>query len=386
MKWISLMPVAVLALLLIACGGGGSSNPSPVSAVTPEEPDTPIDLPLTGCGVPIVGTTMPGSTNPNARVTFFTTDSSCVQADSPPAADGCEPDASSDIPPSLLVTLPNDTPTRLVVFAHGYKQNIANQWQHHMEREVRPGVAIVTTDYRDNLGFPTLRGAQDLIQVTLNALATYPSIETVYLLGVSMGGNISGTAINESVHSSEDGSSIFDYWIAVEAVTNFTETYSEAQGAGLTDVTDDMERDAGGTREECPASFNRRSPVTRAQEMADNGILAANVVHGVYDGTVPYNQGSSMAQALRGVQIPTQFFTVTCVAEGEDGGSVLPGTVTPGAAGHGNEGDETHAVIRTGFEQLNLMLEDNYDFSSNQNQTVNDRPSQPACSVTPGGA
>ncbi len=298
----------------------------------------------------------------------------------------CAPDADSSLPlpGGLLVFRKDEQPTRLVVFAHGIGHNVRSSWLPHMQRELRlarhyentPGnVAFVSTDYRDNYGFPTLRGAYDIIAATEYALEKFPSIETVYLFGVSMGGAVSGTAIVESAAISDDGSSLFDYWIDVEGVSQLAETYSEAKAAGEATgnatalaAASGIERDTGGTPVECPLAYQRRSPALHAAQMQLGGIKAATVIHPVNDGLVPYNQGREMASALTTAGIATQFFTVVGIPEGQNPGSTGTGTLGAGdvdpalnLAGHGSEADAYHPVMRAAFEQLRKMLDGSYN-------------------------
>ena len=268
---------------------------------------------------------------------------------------------------ALLGYVEGDQPTTLVVFAHGYGQTVEVAWRHHVERTVRPGVAVVTTDYRDNLGFPTLQGAHDTIAATLMAKQRFESIGSVILLGVSMGGAISGTAIPESTHVTDGGVSLFDYWINVEGVSQLAETWVEASAVG-SPAADDIARDAGGSPADCPEAYVRRAPVERAWEMSLAGLKAAAVIHGMNDGTVPSNQSREMAQALAAAAIPTQMYNVLRPAEGQGAGTTGTGALGLGAvddflliSGHGWEGDEHHPVIRTGFEVLEGLLDGSYD-------------------------
>lgn len=357
--------VACLALLLAACNDSSSSSKSSTSSSS-------------------------------VVVESFTTDSATVLADfgiSGPLDPLCAPDEDSNLPlpQGLLVYNRDETPTRLVVFAHGFGHNVRESWLPHMQRELRlagflpnnPGnVAFVTTDYRDNLGFPTLRGAHDTITATLHALERFPTIETVYLFGVSMGGAISGTAIAESVmlpsgesRFTADGSPLFDYWIDVEGVSQLAETHAEATAAAAVNETaakarDGIERDTGGTPVECPLAYQRRSPALHAVDMQLGGIRAATVIHAVNDGLVPYNQGREMASALATALIPTQFFTVLRVTfEGQNPGTTGTSLIfgpagaddPSGLAGHASEADAFHPVMRIAFENLRKMLDGTYN-------------------------
>lgn len=299
--------------------------------------------------------------------------------------DGCTPEENNEQPSALLAYIPGDEPKKLVVFSHGYKQTVQVAWRHHMERIARRGVVSVAMNYRDNLGFPTLRGAQDLIQATLDAKQRFPSIEEVILFGVSMGGNISGTAIPESTAVTSDGSGLFDYWIAAEPLTNLLESYAEATAA-QPETAAEMERDTGGNPATCPAAFQRRSPVLRTADIAAAGVKAVVVTHAVNDGLVPYNQSALFVPAMVAANVPTSFFTILRAEPGQDPGTVgtdLAGVPNiPNLAGHGWEGDEHHPVIRTAFEQLELMLNDEYDNSLPLVACIIDDPGTNSCGTT----
>ncbi|WP_372864248.1 alpha/beta hydrolase family protein [Spongiibacter sp.] len=319
----------------------------------------------------------------------------------------CVPDADSNLPlpEGLLVYKKGEQPTRLVVFSHGIGHSVRSSWLPHMRRELRlaqslentPGnVAFVATDYRDNFGFPTLRGAYDTIAATEYALQAFPSIDTVYLFGVSMGGAVSGTAIVESAAISEDGSALYDYWIDVEGVSQLAETYSEAKAAAEATgnatamaAASGIERDTGGTPVECPLAYQRRSPALHAAQMQLGGIKAATVIHPLNDGLVPYNQGREMAGALTTAGIPTQFFTVLGVSEWQNPGTTATGTLGAGdadsslnLAGHGSEADANHPVMRAAFEQLRKMLDGSYNETAPYFECIVDhRAPEESCQV-----
>ncbi len=351
---------------------------------------------LSACNSSSSSSSSSGSSSSSVVVESFTTNSAVELAEFDISGPmdlnpGCVPDEASNapLPEGLLVYRQNEEPTRLVVFAHGNGHFVRNSWLPHMRRELQlaqfyannPGkVAFVATDYRDNLGFPTLRGAHDTIAATLRALEKFPSIETVYLFGVSMGAAVSGTAIAESVilptgesKFTEDGSPLFDYWIDVEGVSQLAETYTEAAVAAQISefaaaARDGIERDAGGTPPECPLAYQRRSPAYHAAAMKLGGIRAATVIHAVNDGLVPHNQGRVMAGALTTATIPTQFFTILRVYEGQDPGTTGTETLQAGdvdpylnLAGHGSEAQAFHPVMRVAFENLRKMLDGTYN-------------------------
>lgn len=296
------------------------------------------------------------------------TDASAVQAAAPESRGKRDPGQ----PTGLLAYYADDNPTELIVFCHGLGHNVEDSWRQHVLSTIRPGRVVVTTNYRDNLQFPILRGAHDTIAATLMARQRFPGIRRVYLLGVSMGGAISGTAISESVHVTPDGSGLYDYWVNVEGLSNQFEAWAEASAA-LPEVAANLEEDAGGRPDQVPEAYVRRSPVLRTADMARTRLRAVAVIHAANDGLVVYNQAREMAAALVGAGIPTRFYNVLRHREGQSAGTTgtgffgaLLGTDDPNQlnlAGHGSEADAAHPVIRTGFEELERMLDGDYDES-----------------------
>lgn len=297
------------------------------------------------------------------------TDASAVQAAAPPSTGKSDP----GLPEGMLGYIEGSQPDKLVVFAHGLGHDVFASWTQYVARTVRDDVAVVTTNYRDNDHFPILRGAHDTIAGTLLALERFPTVETVYLLGISMGGGVSGTAISESVHVTEDGSGLYDYWVALEPFTNMIEGYIEASAA-LPEIAGYMEEETGGNPLTQPQAYQRMSPALRPQDIAASGVRAAVVIHGFNDGLVAYNMGREMWLGLVAAGVPTQFFNILRAEEGQDAGTDGTGLITSivglpdpndqlGFAGHADEADAPHPVMRVGFEQLELMLAGEYDES-----------------------
>ncbi len=276
--------------------------------------------------------------------------------------------------PALLGYVDGGEVTKLVVMAHGYGHTVEISWVQYVGSVPRPDTAVIATDYRDNLMFPILKGAEDVINATLLALERFPTVETVYLLGVSMGGAVSGTAITESVGLRAPGKSLYDFWIDAEGVSMPAETWAEATAIGHPAAAQ-IEHDAGATPVEDPDAYVRRSPALRADEMKAAGLQAAVVIHAYNDGLVPFNQGREMATALYAATIPTQFFHVTRDGDGQTSGTTGTGAIsgalgqpdpnedTTNLSGHASEADPGHPVMRTALEQLDLMLDGTYAVS-----------------------
>lgn len=282
----------------------------------------------------------------------------------------------------VLVYPATGYPSALVVFAHGYGQTVRGAWLDHMHETAGHGAAVVAVDYRDNLGFPVLRGAEDANAAAKAAFARFPQVPCVYLLGVSMGGAVSGVAIAERPHRvgppcvpdafGVRERPLYDGWIDVEGVSDLFETYYEARAVGHP-AQAGIERDAGGPAESVPEEYVRRSPALRAGEMR---IPWAVVVHAVDDGTVPYDQGALMAGALRRAGVPVESHGVLREKAGQDEGTtgtaVLAGA-SPVAlsvrgerdpsevaglhlAGHAWEGDRGSTVMTVALERLFSLL------------------------------
>ena len=276
-------------------------------------------------------------------------------------------------------SLPDRAPKALVVFAHGYGHT-SYSWTHHMRRiSAQHGAATVAMDYRgteivgtkpsgvpDSRGWPAQAGAEDLVAAARFLQDRCSSIDTTILLGVSMGGNMSGLAAAIAPGT-------FDQWIDVEGAVNVTETYLEASGVALSgnatavNAQEDIENEMGGTFFEVPETYAERSVVTRVEEIAAN-VKGVTVIHGLDDGLVPYNQSRELATLLGSLQEPLDFFTITrrsadseqeTTASGYAGGAMCSDYRSP-LAGHASEMSTTHIVMTTAFEQLALMLDEGY--------------------------
>lgn len=269
------------------------------------------------------------------------------------------------------------TPTQLVVMFHGHT-NDSCSWRNHLRSVAARGAVGVAMDYtgqdpETRRGWDVLAGAEDSIDAARWFLAHYPSISEVFAFGTSMGGNASGLAVAHPEARRSDGRPLFDHWIATEGVHNFVEEYLIARGAaasgnaGAASATEDMESSMGGPLESVPEAYLHHTNVLRASEMA--GLRSAILVHGIDDGTVPYDQSRQMATALRAVGVRTELYSVAGRGDRASGTTltgVVLGPVLTGAglgpwvgpfAGHGWEGSDSHLVIRIGLEQLFALMD-----------------------------
>ena len=337
------------AALLLGCGGGGRPPVAEAGEVLRAE-----NHPL--------GEVLPGVVTETLLI-----DSSAVQAQLDPVP----PPQDPTVPVAVLSYLPGTAPARLVVYCHGLNQDVRRVWVQHTEATVRPDTVAIASNYRDNERFPVARGAHDTIAATLLALERFPTVETVYLFGVSMGGAVSATAITESMALSPEGASLYQHWIAPEPLSNLAEAWAEASVA-LPQVAEDIADDAGGTPLTAPGAYQRRSGALNTGLMALGGLRTLTLTHAVNDGLVVYNQGRELATAAAASGIPTQLWTLLRVAPEQEPGTQLSGAITgffgapdptgpAGLSGHAWEGDPHHPIMRIAFEQLAALLDGEYD-------------------------
>ena len=278
-----------------------------------------------------------------------------------------------------LVALPARKANGLVVVGHGYGHTSAS-WAHHLRTMAERGLIAVAMDYRGMeitrdpegaivaaRGWPAMDGAEDLIAAArlFDARCSPPAVT---LLGVSMGGNMTGLALAEAGERGirgRHGSPLFDYWIDVEGVVNLIETYLEGRaacatlGVGCREI-EDMHRETGGPIEQRPEAYVERTVVARISDVAASGVRGVIVTHGVDDGLVPYNQAREISTELRLVGIPTEMRTVGIEDEdterettltGYAFGPVVPGYDSP-LAGHASERSTTHIVMEDVLDRL----------------------------------
>jgi pimeloyl-ACP methyl ester carboxylesterase len=275
-----------------------------------------------------------------------------------------------------------------VVFAHGH-QNSSASWVSHLQEAANRGAVAVAPDYRGTgpapvyYGWPAKNGAEDLVTAAQFFLNRCPTIKQVYLLGVSMGGNMSGLALaNKPLRA--DGTPLFDYWVDVEGVNNLTEEYLLARGvapvnSGGAVAQAEIEAETGGPLESKPSEYQSRTNVFRVQDIAASKVKGAVLVQAIEDGLVPYDQSLEMTAALRASGVPTDLYSVLRRdPQQRDPGNeqtTILGTV-PGFgpmdpfAGHGWEGSNTQIVIKTGLERLWALMDATTSRPSNANFLV----------------
>jgi hypothetical protein len=281
-------------------------------------------------------------------------------------------------------------PTGLVVMAHGY-QNDSSAWDgvavdngvqaaNHLADAAAHGAVAVAMDYTGlqlnnaDRGWPAREGAADLVSAAQYFTNLCHSITDVVIIGVSMGGNMSGLAVADSAGVTRwDGSPLFNYWVDVEGVTNVIETYTEARAVGADGrgnayayaAQQDIEGECGGPIESEPSCYQSIDVLAQIGSLAKSGISGVTVSHAVEDGLVPSDQSREISTALRANGIPVDQYNVllrdynnvpgdnpecqtqtTGISDATSAAGIT--AVTDVLAGHQWEGSNCN-VIATGF-------------------------------------
>jgi dipeptidyl aminopeptidase/acylaminoacyl peptidase len=262
--------------------------------------------------------------------------------------DGIQLTSSLGLPPGRYALPATANPTQLVVMFHGH-QNDSCSWRNHLREAAAKGAVAVAMDYSgqsdrvippygevENWGWAVRSGASDSIIAARHFLARYPSITQVFNFGTSMGGNVSGFALYSADAKRADCSPLWDYWVATEGVHNLTEEYLGTRTltpvlVAAAQATQEIEEENGGTLEAVPARYQE---ITNTLQAAKLSFLKGTVlVHGTNDQTVPYDQSTQMANALRANGVPTHLYPVI----GSD---------------HVWEGSSDAKVMRVGLDEL----------------------------------
>lgn len=271
-------------------------------------------------------------------------------------------------------TLPRHAPIGLVVFAHGYRNSSAS-WVHHLVDAADHGLVAVAVDYRglgpapDYRGWPAQAGAQDLVTAAQYFLRRCSTINEVVLLGVSMGGNMSGLAVAQDAKRADGKTPLWDYWIDTEGVTNWVETWAEATATAPGSVysaaaEQDIEKEAGGTPVTAPDAYRSRDVLGRTADVAASGVKGVIMIHSVEDGLVPYDQTRETSTAERAAGVPVDVYSVLRRTSARDPGheqTTLLGDAGFGGqdpfSGHAWEGSSTHIVMTTSMSRLFALFD-----------------------------
>ncbi|MFN2464170.1 MAG: alpha/beta hydrolase family protein [Candidatus Dormibacteria bacterium] len=292
-----------------------------------------------------------------------------------------------------IYSLPPKAPSALVVMAHGYGNN-SSAWQQHVLDARTHNAVAVAMNYRGlgpapgYLGWPAKAGSEDLVAAAQFLVGQCRSISRVVLVGISMGGNMSGLALAAGARRANNRP-LFDYWVDIEGATNWNETWAGA--TALTPVSGYAKQAAKDIEHECgdkspaanPTCYQERTVTARIADIAKSGVRGIAVVHAVEDGLVPSDQSREFVTAARASGLRTDMYNVlrrdpndygqtgqtTIISQGDPnadctgGGSGAVSGFGSGVcdpmAGHGWEGSSTQVVIRTGLDLTWAFLKRN---------------------------
>ena len=283
-----------------------------------------------------------------------------------------------------LYAVPDVEPRGLVVFFHGYTETVES-WRLHLARVARQDdVIAVAMNYRglvsvpsnDDLpastGMPIVAGAEDGVAAAQAFDAACPGLPHIVAYGNSLGGGIAGVAVATGERRA-DGSPLFDHMVATAGFSNLIEGWAELTAGSATkqpffvNGKADLEQETGGTPLTAPAAYVRRSSTLRSADIAESGVTAVTLVHGLADGTVPVDQSVELALALTSEGVPVDLVLAGGAPAGTETGSTLdstilgllgmPATGSP-LVGHPSDPDPTNVVAATGFAQLSRIFAD----------------------------
>ena len=120
--------------------------------------------------------------------------------------------------------------------------------------------------------------------------------------------------------------------------------------------------------------------LNRTADIAASGLKGIALVHGVNDGLVPYNQSVEFARAMRGTAVPTDFYSATRKAPGDQADDTR--VVPTDAPGHASE-HARHVVIDTGLDLVSGLARGDRPPPCNRDFTV-DGTASPRISPDPG--
>jgi hypothetical protein len=241
-----------------------------------------------------------------------------------------------------VYSLPVDAPRGVVVVGHGFPGTAAGEAGLVQQIATDDHVVALAMNYRGTdlstgLGWRVIEGAQDSIVATkLFDASCSGATFTNTVLGISMGGNMSGLAVSSNAKRGS-GAPLYDYWFDVAGVTNVPEIYVDATLIGLAPVaslatigknaTAAMDAEFGGSPLTALSAYLNNSPALRASAMKSSGIKGVVISHGVLDGEVTSDMSAQMALTLALAGVPTDVYTSVFKAPNTSSGLTLDGDV-----------------------------------------------------------
>ena len=241
-----------------------------------------------------------------------------------------------------IYALPATAPKGIVVVGHGFPGTSSTFATQVQQIATDDQVIALSMDYRGTnlstgLGWRVIEGAQDSIAATKLFDSSCPGSATFVnvVVGISMGGNMSGIAVSSHATRADGKTPLYDYWFDVSGVADVPEIYTDAvaisavplgsvQAVGQNAVSA-MNAEFGGTPLTALGAYLGNSPVFRAGAMRASGLKGVEIFHGVDDGEVTADQSVQMLGALVLAGIPTDVYTSLFNTPGGSNGLTLDG-------------------------------------------------------------
>jgi hypothetical protein len=274
-----------------------------------------------------------------------------------------------------LYSLPGTPPRGIVVVGHGHTSDAASVAGTVRQIATTDDVVALAMDYRGTnlktlFGWRVIEGAQDSIAATKMFDAFCPGSDafTNSVLGISMGGNMSGLAVSSNA-TRGDGAPLYDYWFDVSGVTDVAEIYADAQAVSLapipalkatgTTAMAEMQAEFGGTPLTNPLAYLDNSPVVRTSEMRSSGLKGVVIAHGVVDGEVTSDMSTQMAAALAAAGIPTDVCTSVFKLPGTASGLTVDGYLSAVDPGYASPfaGHVSTVVLNSALSRLTALYQ-----------------------------
>jgi hypothetical protein len=273
-------------------------------------------------------------------------------------------------PATGLYSLPSSPPVGIVVVGHGHTSDAQSEAGLVQQIAASDDVIALAMNYRGTdpktlFGWRVKEGAQDSIAASqrFDAACAGSSRFTNVVLGISMGGNMSGLAAASGARR-QSGAPLFDYWFDISGVTNVPEIYADAQAVSLVPISAlsstgttamaEMQQEFGGTPLTNPLAYMANSPVLLTAAMKASGLKGVVIAHGVVDGEVTSDMSDQMAVALAATGIPVDLFTSVFKAPGTAAGLTLDGYLSGLDPAYASPfaGHVANVVLRSAVDEL----------------------------------
>jgi hypothetical protein len=272
-----------------------------------------------------------------------------------------------------LYSVPAAAPKGIVVVGHGFPGTAQSEASLVQQIATDDQVVALAMNYRGTdlstgVGWRVIEGAQDSIAATKLFDASCPGSAgfTNSVLGISMGGNMSGIAVSSGSKRS-GGAPLFDYWFDVAGVTNVPEIYTDATAISLLplgsiqtvgqEATASMNAEFGGNPLTALSAYLGNSPVLRTSQMKSSGLKGVVISHGVLDGEVTSDMSVQMATALAVTGIPTDIYASVFKIPNTDPGRTLDGDVLGLVPGYVSPfaGHVSQVVLQAATDRMHAM-------------------------------